>query len=174
MDHISQQAIDMREVQSYDFTFEAPTTLNARLRNEEGEMKMPQAVVFAHPKTEETNPTLRTQAQKVTRPFSIVLGYQGEGASLEYRPETPKLYAPSPNPFMDMTKIKFYLPLEESVSVKIYDMKGQEVGSFDQAIYPAGTHSLDWSPTAVNLTNGVYLIVVQTSTTVLTQKALKL
>jgi hypothetical protein len=174
MDHISQQAIDMREVQSYDFTFEAPTALNARLRNEEGEMKMPQAVVFAHPKTEETNPTLRTQAQKVTRPFSIVLGYQGEGASLEYRPETPKLYAPSPNPFMDMTKIKFYLPLEEAVVVKIYDMKGQEVGSFDQAIYPAGTHSLDWRPTAINLSRGVYLIVVQTNTTVLTQKALKL
>jgi hypothetical protein len=104
----------------------------------------------------------------------LVIGYTGQGANPEYRPETAKLYTPSPNPFEDRTQVKFYLPVAEEVEIKIYDMKGQEVGGFAPKIYPSGINVLEWMPTAVHLPKGVYLIQMQTETMVLTQKAIKL
>ena len=173
MDHISKKAIDMSEVQTYTFSFEAPISTNARIRDEEGEMKQPQAVVFSHEIKDGEGENYRTAAGQVTRPFSIIIGYKG-GEELEYRPETAKVFPPSPNPFVDMTQVKFYLPVTEEVEVKIYDMKGQEVGGFARKAYPAGINVLEWRPTAVHLPKGVYLIQVQTETMVMTQKAIKL
>ena len=173
MDHISKKAIDMSEVKTYTFSFEAPVSTNARIRDEEGEMKVPQAVVFSHEIKDGEGDNFRTATGKVTRPFSIIIGYKG-GEELEYRPETAKVFAPSPNPFVDMTQVKFYLPVTEEVEVKIYDMKGQEVGGFARKSYPAGINVLEWRPTAVHLPKGVYLIQVQTETMVMTQKAIKL
>lgn len=173
MDHISQKAIDMSQIQSYEFSFEAPTSTNMRIRTEEGSMKQPQAVVFSHEVVDGQGENFRTNSGQITRPFTIVIGYTGEGANPEYRPEQPKLYAPSPNPFVDRTQIRFYLPVEDSATVKIYDLKGQEVGAFEQQVYPAGIHTLDWEPNAIRLPKGVYLIHVVTSDQVLIQKALK-
>ena len=173
MDHISKKAIDMSEVKTYTFSYEAPVSTNARIRDEEGEMKVPQAVVFSHEIKDGEGDNFRTATGKVTRPFSIIIGYKG-GEELEYRPETAKVFAPSPNPFVDMTQVKFYLPVTEEVEVKIYDMKGQEVGGFARKSYPAGINVLEWRPTAVHLPKGVYLIQVQTETMVMTQKAIKL
>ncbi|WP_192842570.1 MBG domain-containing protein [Algoriphagus sanaruensis] len=173
MDHISQKAIDMSQIQSYEFSFEAPTSTNMRIRTEEGGMKQPQAVVFSHEVVDGQGENFRTNSGQITRPFTIVIGYTGEGANPEYRPEQPKLYAPSPNPFVDRTQIKFYLPVEDSATVKIYDLKGQEVGAFEQQVYPAGIHTLNWEPNAIRLPKGVYLIHVVTSNQVLIQKALK-
>ncbi len=174
MDHISKKAIDMSEVKTYTFNFEAPISTNARIRDEDGEMKQPQAVVFSHEIKDGEGENFRTASGKVTRPFTLVIGYTGQGTNPEYRPETPKLYAPSPNPFEDMTQVKFYLPVTEEVEVKIYDMKGQEVGGFARKAYPAGINVLEWRPAAVHLPKGVYLIQVQTETMVMTQKAIKL
>jgi hypothetical protein len=174
MDHISKKAIDMSEVQSYTFSFEAPISTNARLRDEEGDMKQPQAVVFSHEIKDGEGENFRTAAGKVTRPFTLVIGYTGQGANPEYRPETAKLYTPSPNPFEEMTQVKFYLPISEEVEIKIYDMKGQEVGGFARKAYPSGINVLEWRPTAVHLPKGVYLIQMQTETMVMTQKAIKL
>ena len=174
MDHISKKAIDMSEVQSYTFSFEAPISTNARIRDEEGEMKQPQAVVFSHEIKDGVGENFRTAAGKVTRPFTLVIGYTGQGANPEYRPETAKLYTPSPNPFEEMTQVKFYLPISEEVEIKIYDMKGQEVGGFARKAYPSGINVLEWRPTAVHLPKGVYLIQMQTENMVMTQKAIKL
>lgn len=174
MDHISKKAIDMSEVKTYTFNFEAPISTNARVRDEEGDMKQPQAVVFSHEIKDGEGENYRTAAGKVTRPFTLVIGYTGQGSEPEYRPETAKLYTPSPNPFEDRTQVKFYLPVAEEVEIKIYDMKGQEVGGFAPKTYPSGINVLDWMPTAVHLPKGVYLIQMQTETMVLTQKAIKL
>ncbi len=174
MDHISKTAIDMSEVQSYEFSFEAPTSTNMRIRTEDGEMKQPQAVVFSHEIKDGEGQNFRTKSGQITRPFTIIIGYTGDGANPEYRPEIPKLYSPYPNPFVDRTMIKFYLPVEDAAEVKIYDMQGREVGSFEKQLYPAGIHTLEWIPNAINLPKGVYLIHLQTSIQLIVQKAIKL
>jgi len=174
MDHISKTAIDMSEVQSYEFSFEAPTSTNMRIRTEDGEMKQPQAVVFSHEIKDGEGQNFRTKSGQITRPFTIIIGYTGDGANPEYRPEVPKLYTPYPNPFVDRTMIKFYLPVEDAAEIKIYSINGQEVGSFEKQLYPAGIHTLEWIPNAINLPKGVYLIHLQTSNQLMVQKAIKL
>jgi hypothetical protein len=130
MDHISEKAIDMSKVSEYQFKFQAPTSSNANLRTESHGMKTPQAVIFSSP-YESGDANARVNPNSPLRPFTIVVGYQGSGTEPEYRPELPKLYTPYPNPFIDQTKIKFYLPVTSKVEIRIIDMNGITVGSFD-------------------------------------------
>ncbi|MCH6232820.1 MBG domain-containing protein [Cognataquiflexum rubidum] len=172
MDHISEKAIDMTKVLEYSFNFEAPTSSNPNLRIDGQGMKSPQAVVFSSP-FESGNPNARVNPESPKRPFTIVIGYQGKGTEPEYRPELPKLYAPYPNPFVDQTRIRFYLPVTAKAEIKIFDTNGVTVGQFDAAEYLSGIHELDWAPAGNRLHAGIYILQVITGENVLTQKLLK-
>ncbi|MEJ2614779.1 MAG: DUF362 domain-containing protein, partial [Ignavibacteriaceae bacterium] len=71
------------------------------------------------------------------------------------KPENFKLCANYPNPFNPSTMIVFYLPRNEYVTVKIYDITGREVETLIEGEVPAGEHRLQWS--ANGLASGVYL-----------------
>jgi hypothetical protein len=172
MDHISEKAIDMTKVSEYSFNFEAPSTSNPNLRIDGQGMKNPQAVVFSSP-YESGNPNARVNPESPKRPFTIVIGYQGKNTEPEYRPELPKLYPPYPNPFIDQTRIRFYLPVTAKAEVKIFDANGITVGQFIAAEYPSGIHELDWAPATHNLPAGIYILQLITEENVLTQKLLK-
>lgn len=64
-----------------------------------------------------------------------------------------------PNPFNASTAIVFYLPHSEYVTIKIYNITGQEIETLVNGIVPAGQHELHWI--AKNLTSGVYLCKMQ-------------
>jgi hypothetical protein len=49
-----------------------------------------------------------------------------------------------PNPFNPSTNIRFQLPQDEKVELKIYNMLGQEVRTLADAQYAAGQHTLVW------------------------------
>ena len=72
--------------------------------------------------------------------------------------EIPKgfwLYQNFPNPFNPTTKIKFYLPVKENVTLKIYDVLGQEVVTiFNNELKEKGTYEIDWNGT--RFASGVY------------------
>jgi hypothetical protein len=51
-----------------------------------------------------------------------------------------------PNPFNPSTNISFALPEESKVSLKIYNITGQLLKSFEN-FYPAGTHTITWDGT---------------------------
>jgi hypothetical protein len=172
MDHISEKAIDMTKVSEYSFNFEAPSTSNPNLRIDGQGMKNPQAVVFSSP-YESGNPNARVNPESPKRPFTVVIGYQGKNTEPEYRPELPKLYPPYPNPFIDQTRIRFYLPVTAKAEIKIFDVNGITVGQFDAAEYPSGIHELDWAPSTNNLPAGIYILQLITEENVLTQKLLK-
>jgi hypothetical protein len=172
MDHISEKAIDMADVSEYRFKFEAPTSYNANLRIESNGMKIPEAVIFSSP-YESGNPNARINSNSPKRPFTIVVGYQGSGIEPEYRPELPKLFTPYPNPFVDRTRIKFYLPMTAKAEIKILDSNGKMVGKFDPAEYLSGIHELDWIPSANKLSAGMYFIQLITQDHIITQKLLK-
>ncbi|MDA0986466.1 MAG: T9SS type A sorting domain-containing protein [Bacteroidetes bacterium] len=60
-----------------------------------------------------------------------------------------------PNPFNPATTIKFNLPNSSNVSVKIYNMMGQEVATLVNGMKEAGSHSISFD--GAKLASGVYL-----------------
>lgn len=70
-----------------------------------------------------------------------------------------QLFQNYPNPFNPSTTIKFYLPRTESVSVRLFNVAGQEVETLVEGEVPAGMHELHW--TANNQASGVYIYRMQ-------------
>jgi hypothetical protein len=66
-----------------------------------------------------------------------------------------------PNPFNSSTNIKFSIPRSGFVSLKIYNLIGQEVAIMVSENLTPGTYKFTWSPTG-GITSGVYLYRLQT------------
>ncbi|RIW15146.1 T9SS C-terminal target domain-containing protein [Algoriphagus lacus] len=172
MDHINQKAIDMKAESMHSFSFQGPEVPNSGARKSVSEFSAPNAVIFRSP-YESGEINARTAASgKPQRPFTIYIG-SFPNDRIEYLPDFPKLFAPVPNPFSEQTKIRFYLPVAEKAEVRIYDILGQEVGSFPAQAYEAGIQELDWIPNAIDLTSGMYVIRLSTSSGQFTQKLIK-
>jgi len=79
---------------------------------------------------------------------------------LNDRPETFNLYQNFPNPFNPTTNIKFNLSKDSMVSLKVYNILGQEVAQLINKEMPAGSYQYDFD--ASQLTSGLYLYRIQT------------
>jgi len=93
----------------------------------------------------------------------------GDGANLitSVRPNVAitqpadfKLCANFPNPFNPSTTIDFYLPRNEHVTLRVFDITGREIETLVEGEVPAGEHRLHWS--AAGLASGIYLCRMQT------------
>lgn len=81
-------------------------------------------------------------------------------------PEPPLRFAIHqnyPNPFNFTTHIRFDLPLRARVTLKIYNVMGQEVHTlFRNKTFPAGTHEIDLD--IAHLSSGIYFYRIQADT----------
>ncbi len=68
-----------------------------------------------------------------------------------------------PNPFNPSTTIRFAVPMQSSVKVKIYDVMGQEVAELNNGILETGIHELNWN--AESLSSGIYFLRIQATAT---------
>lgn len=84
-------------------------------------------------------------------PTSIT-GVENENNSL---PENYTLDQNYPNPFNPSTVIKYSLPSESFVSLKVYDLLGREVRTLVNGIQKAGVQRINFN--ASGLTSGVYI-----------------
>jgi hypothetical protein len=85
------------------------------------------------------------------------------------RPESFKLYQNFPNPFNPNTKIQFDLARDAIVTLKVYNVQGQEVATlFNHAPLTAGVRTADFD--ASNLASGVYLYRLDVAGQSLTHK----
>jgi len=80
-------------------------------------------------------------------------------------PDDYRLDANYPNPFNPTTTISFTLPLDKSVSVKVYDISGRLVKSLvDNQFLSKGTHQVTWDATDVSgaqVSSGTYLYALE-------------
>lgn len=64
-----------------------------------------------------------------------------------------------PNPFNPSTAIRYQLPVESKVSLKVYDILGREVASLVDEVQSPGYKSVEWNSTAVGqepAASGIY------------------
>jgi hypothetical protein len=86
----------------------------------------------------------------------IALKYDTTSGSTDPEvPENYKLFQNYPNPFNHTTIIKFDLPADGPVSLKIFNVLGEEVTTLISEPRPSGFHSVKWN--AAGLASGIYI-----------------
>lgn len=77
--------------------------------------------------------------------YTGTTGLKDQNYSLVF-PEDYKLEQNYPNPFNPTTNIRFTLPLDKKISLKIYDMLGKEVASLvNDQLYKKGKYEVMWN-----------------------------
>lgn len=77
-----------------------------------------------------------------------------------------------PNPFNPTVNIEFYNPNVSTVNISIVDLNGKIVATIHNNILPIGYHQMNWK--ANNRSSGIYLLVIQSENTVLTERLILL
>ena len=68
-------------------------------------------------------------------------------SSVEYLPYKYSINQNFPNPFNPITEIKYELPIDEFVELKIYDLMGRNVKNLISKYHSAGAYSIKWDGT---------------------------
>jgi hypothetical protein len=76
-----------------------------------------------------------------------------------FQPDAFSLNQNFPNPFNPTTMISFDIPFQTTVSLKIYNLIGQEVATIANENMPAGSYSKMWN--ALSMSGGVYYYRLQ-------------
>ncbi|MBI5476499.1 MAG: T9SS type A sorting domain-containing protein [Ignavibacteriales bacterium] len=75
-----------------------------------------------------------------------------------------------PNPFNPVTQIEYFLPHEEKVVLKIYNLVGQEVETIVNETQQPGEYTVEWR--GDNLSSGIYLYKITAGSYTQTKKML--
>jgi len=94
--------------------------------------------------------------------FAIIDGYvdQGNDQNTTQLPVTFAISQNYPNPFNPTTEIKYQLPGDDLVSIKVYNMNGQLVTTLVDEQKSAGYHRVQWNgknSAGMKVSSGVYL-----------------
>ena len=81
-----------------------------------------------------------------------------------------KLFQNYPNPFNPLTTIKYQIPKESNVTIKVYDVLGKEITTLLNAEQKAGHHKVEWD--GKNYASGIYFYRIRAGEFVLTKKML--
>ena len=109
------------------------------------------------------DPTQRTVNIPVT--LDVLTGVQGKGDDL---PKSFALLQNYPNPFNPVTRIRYELPKESRVLLKVYSILGQEVATLVSDVQTAGRYEVEF--TAAKFATGVYFYRLQAGDFVETKK----
>jgi hypothetical protein len=166
-------AVTLEEGSSYGFngtsaqvtSTRMPATVGDLIINNPAGVKLSQATTI--------NGVLRLIAGVFDNTIPFTLGpsgsisYEGGSLALPVSVESPEqnisesffIEQNYPNPFNPSTTIRFGLPSPSHVSVKVFNLIGQEVATVFDGRKDAGVHGVQFD--AVNLSSGIYLYRVE-------------
>ena len=75
-----------------------------------------------------------------------------------------------PNPFNPTTKIKYQLPQDDFVTIRVYDVLGNEVANLVNKMRQAGYYEINFDGSS--LSSGIYIYALQTNNFSLSKKML--
>lgn len=96
-----------------------------------------------------------------------IVGVQNQNSQI---PESYSLYQNYPNPFNPVTKIKYSIPINSHVTIKVYDILGKEVSTLVDKFTNAGEYEVEFN--ASNLASGIYFYQMLSGSTINTKKLL--
>lgn len=85
------------------------------------------------------------------------------------------LYPNYPNPFNPTTRIPYYHPDGGPVTIRVYNILGQEIRTLVHAVRPAGDHHVTWDGNdrlGRAVSSGMYLIRLESGGRSMVRKAL--
>ena len=94
------------------------------------------------------------------RQIVLNVGFVGLHNNNNEVPEKFYLYQNYPNPFNPVTNIRFDMPKQGLVKLKVYDVSGREVSTLVNSNLSAGSYNYDFD--ASNLSSGVYFYKLET------------
>jgi hypothetical protein len=94
------------------------------------------------------------------RQFVLNVGFVGLHNNNSEVPEKFYLYQNYPNPFNPVTNIKFDMPKQGLVKLKVYDIAGREIAELVNKTLSAGSYNYDFD--ASGLSSGVYFYKLET------------
>ncbi|MDH4071178.1 MAG: T9SS type A sorting domain-containing protein, partial [Ignavibacteria bacterium] len=102
-------------------------------------------------------------------------GFESELVSADHGPVETMILGNYPNPFNPSTTIRYQIGVDAPVSVKIFNMLGQEVATLVDGFQKAGVQSATWH--GVNdfgqaVSSGLYIYRIQVGSQVMTEKML--
>lgn len=108
--------------------------------------------------------TYRTTGTPEEQPFfylvrALVTPYVAADVK-ELSPMNYALEQNYPNPFNPITEIRYSIPRVEKVSLRVFNLLGEEVVSLVEGVQSAGTHKVRFD--ASNLPSGIYIYKLQT------------
>ncbi len=86
----------------------------------------------------------------------------------EYTPLDYAVLANYPNPFNSTTAITLVQPLDEQVSLRVFDIAGREMNSLWNGGLESGKYTFTWHP--VNTPAGLYILVYESPSTTISRK----
>jgi hypothetical protein len=100
--------------------------------------------------------------QEESRYYTLLIGSDGfiKSVMTKYLPTEYILYQNYPNPFNPETSIKYALPGDSQVKIKLYDILGNEVITLFEGEEPAGVHTRTFDLSS--FASGVYLYRLET------------
>ena len=82
-----------------------------------------------------------------------------ENISTKTSPVSYNIQQNYPNPFNPSTVIRFSIPKDEFVTLKIYDILGREVGTLLNQVIPGGSHEVRFDGS--KLSSGIYIYTLR-------------
>lgn len=99
---------------------------------------------------------LRTNSITAKNRFNVI-GIQQVSANV---PEKFNLYQNYPNPFNPTTNIKFDIPKEDIVKIRVYDILGKEISTVYNGKLGPGSYKIEFN--AIDYSSGVYFYKIET------------
>jgi hypothetical protein len=118
-----------------------------------------------------TNPATVVSSGCIVNTLCTTVGVNEDEGSMSI-PEEYNLAQNYPNPFNPSTTIHFSVPSSEFVTLKVFDVIGNEVATLVNEEKPAGSYEVNFS--ASQLSSGIYFYKLQTSSFVETRKMILL
>jgi hypothetical protein len=120
-------------------------------RTERAQLKKHLRVLMAQKKLAQQAPVNHQVPRAVAGPAHTATSTQGQSPVL---PTTFALEQNYPNPFNPATTIRYQLPVESRVMIRVFDLLGREVHTLVEATQAAGYYQVSFNATA--LASGVY------------------